>query len=151
MTGPKQPKTLDLEEAVHLHREALNAIVVDLTKWLARQRDRYRASSRTYCNNGHIDRSDYMQAHAIAFDLCHKHLAELKAKYKEKSARSSCVMHQAHSEGGPSPLTSDPTPEEIREACQQFQAGWTPAERETRSHFKHIPASTPVVKFSGNG
>ena len=43
------------------------------------------------------------------------------------------------------------TPEKIREACEQFQAGWTPAERETRSHFKHTPASTPVVKFGGNG
>ena len=151
MTGPKLPKTLDLEEAVHLHREALHAIVVDMTKWLTRQRDRYRASSRTYCNHGHLDRSDYMQAHAIAFEAAAKHLAELKAKHKEKSARSSCVMHQAHSADGPSPLMADPTPEEIREACQQFQAGWTPAERETRSHFKHAPASTPVVKFGGNG
>lgn len=147
MTGPKLPKTLDLEEAVHLHREALHAIVVDLTKWLTRQRDRYRASSRSYCNHGHLDRSDYMQAHAIAFELAAKHLAELKAKHKEKSARSSCVMHQAHSADGPSPLMTDPTPEEIAKACEKFQAGWTEIHKHNASSYKTRAVELPVVKF----
>lgn len=146
MSGPKQSKTLDLEEATNLHRDAIYAVLVDMAKFVIRRRQFYQAKSRAACRSGHIDRSDYYAAHAIAFQEAQDKLAELRKKHGETSARSSCIGHQRYSSDGPSPLMADPTPEEIAEECAKFQAGWTESERERRGAGAPDPVEVRPLK-----
>lgn len=41
----------------------------------------------------------------------------------------------------------EPTPAEIRAACERIQAGWTEAERRKRRVGPEMPAETPVYRL----
>lgn len=43
------------------------------------------------------------------------------------------------------PLTRNPTPREIREACEAIRKRWTPSERLSRLVTPPAPAAPPVV------
>jgi hypothetical protein len=45
------------------------------------------------------------------------------------------------------PCDYNPTPEQIRAACEQIQAGWTPAERQKRRVGPEKPVETPIIKL----
>lgn len=128
MSGPKESFAIDLDEATQMHRDSLYCVLVDYTKWLKRERDKFRKQSRTACGKGKLDRSDYLAAHAIALDAAYKKLTELRKKHGEQSALKSCIGHQRFVTDGPSSLLGDPSEAEIQTACESIRAGWSDEE-----------------------
>lgn len=139
MSGPKESFAIDLDEATRMHRDAIYSVIVDYTKWLKYERNKYRKQARTACEKRNLDRSDYLAAHAIALDAAYKKLTELRKKHGEQAALKSCIGHQRFVTDGPSSLLRDPTQEEIASACESIQEKWSEAEREWRSNYKTQP------------
>jgi len=138
----------DLEQASTLHREALAKIVYDMASFLTHRRSDLKREAARLRAKGRMAEAKEKAEAADVYSECFDKFRELRKKYGEQSARQS-VSHYRQEELGASEVLTDPTPQEIAEACRKFQEGWTDAVREQRSAFKHEPADTKTIQGLG--